>query len=112
MGLLAWTFLAVAGLVAVAVAAGGYLYATDYAMEATVKEKSCAFPITLPDAQNQVAVRTKVFSIDHTVTDVSDAVCGILRPGNFVEYHIRSGRTVLYESEGGDCLWDSESGPC
>lgn len=58
----------------------------------------------------QVKVHTRLFGIDHTVQDVPVQQCNALEPGNFVQYRVRSQRTTLYDREGGQCLYDSETG--
>ena len=88
------------------VVAGAMMYAADYGLEATVQETRCLM------SGSEVDVKTKVFGIDHTVTGISPQACRLLQPGNFVEYHMRSQRTVLYQVEGGPCLWDTSKGLC
>lgn len=80
------------------------LYATDYEVDATVQRTDCS--------RGQVDVTTKLFGIDHTVTGVPMQQCLVLRAGNFVEYHIRSAHTRLFDVEGGDCIYDSVTGVC
>lgn len=91
-------------LVGLVLALAGFLYASDYAVEATVQDKRCSL------AGSEIDVRTKAFGIDHTVRDVPLGSCHLVQPGNFATYHVRSGRTTLYASEGGDCLYDSARG--
>jgi hypothetical protein len=98
--------LIVVGVVAAVGITVGVMYANDYGLEATVKDKEC-----LPTASS-VEVETKLFGIDHRVKDVPQDACGILQPGNFVRYHIRSQHTIIYEKEGGDCIYDSVKGFC
>jgi hypothetical protein len=94
--------LAVLLVVLVGVAAG-LAYATDAPVDATVTDKSCG-------QANTVTVVTKIGGITHTV-EVDGQQCFIIQKGNFVQYHIRSERTLIYEKEGGSCLWDTKSGP-
>lgn len=89
-------------LVLTAVGTGVYLYASDYKVGATVQDTNCA--------DNEVMVKTKQFAITHTVKDVPFTECSQLAPGSFVEYYVRSQRTTLYASEGGECLYDTQSG--
>lgn len=91
-------------LVVAGVAAAAILYAIDYEVEATVQGVDCA--------AGTVEVTTKLFGIDHTVTGVPRQQCIFLSPGNFVEYHVRSTHTRLYDVEGGDCIYDSVTGVC
>lgn len=85
------------------VGTGGYLYMTDYALEATVQGTNCT--------AGEVEVKTKMFGLEHTVPDVPAQQCAVLAPGNFVEYRVKSERTTLFESEGGACIYDSKTGP-
>jgi hypothetical protein len=89
-------------LVVVVIAAGAFAYATDYGVEATVQEKECSLnPST-------VTVKTKMGGLVETV-DVARQECGIIEVGNFVIYHIRSGRTTIYNAEGGQCVYDTQT---
>lgn len=90
-------------LVAGLLVTGVVLYAVDYRIDATVQETRCDLL--------EVKVKTKQFGIEHTVRDVPVDQCGVLEPGDFVQYRIRSQRTTLYDEEGGRCLYDSETGP-
>lgn len=82
----------------------GAAYAMDMKVEATVVDKSCS-----PFGESTVTVRAKVLGVTHTAP-VDTQVCAALQENNFVEYHLRSGRTSLYETEGGRCLYDTEHG--
>ena len=103
--------LVVAGAVLLLGATAGLLYATDYPIEATVRETHCAGPLQ-PDSENRVEVHTHFLGIDHTVRGIPDRECVLLQSGNFVRYHLRSHRTTLYLEEGGECVWDSKTGLC
>ncbi|HET6399059.1 MAG TPA: hypothetical protein VFH47_05855 [Candidatus Thermoplasmatota archaeon] len=92
-------------LVGLAVLVAGTFYARDGAIEATVQDKSCS--LFGPGA---VTVKTKFLGIDHTVQGVAPEACATVQPGNYVEYHVRSQRTKLYDADGGRCLFDSERG--
>ncbi|MEK6976582.1 MAG: hypothetical protein AABY18_09600 [Candidatus Thermoplasmatota archaeon] len=83
---------------------GALLYVADYKVDATVEDTRCDVL--------EVTVRTKQFGLEHTVRGIPVTQCLLLEPGNFVEYRIRTQRTTLYESEGGDCIYDSKTGPC
>ncbi len=118
LGLIATIILGIVGLAAVLAAVGATLYATDFPVEATIIDKSCAssgggggiFPAA---ARSSVTIRTKLFGIEHTLTEFDDNQCRALRAGedgNFVVYHIQSERTILYEREGGSCIYDSATG--
>lgn len=97
-----WVIGLVVLLVVGAGAFGVFAYATDYGVEATVSKKECS---SVPP---KVTVTTKALSIVHTV-DVTDQQCFVIKQGNFVKYHIRSERTIVYEKEGGRCVYDSVS---
>jgi hypothetical protein len=99
---LTYAALAVAGLAALL--AGG-AYASDYGLEARVVDKRCAI-----FGPSSVSVETKLLGIGHTAP-VPYETCAVLGAGNFIVYHVRSGRTSLYESEGGACLYDTVGGP-
>jgi hypothetical protein len=111
-----WGVLGILALLVVAGAAlfGGavaYMYATDQGFGAHVTGKSCRGPLA-SDSANRVDLRTTFLSIDRSVYNVPDTPCSLIREGNFVEHHIRSRHTIIYESEGGDCIYDSKRGGC
>jgi hypothetical protein len=91
-------------LILLVVVVGGFAYATDYKLEATVIDKDCS-PSVL-----EVNVKTKVGGIKHAVKVTQDK-CGIIEESNFVEYYLRSERTTIYHNEGGTCIYDTKSGP-
>lgn len=94
----------VVGVLLLAGAGGGvYLYATDFKLSATIQETRCV--------DGEIDVETKKLGIDHTVKKVPAEQCNRLEAGNFVEYRVRSKRTTLYEVEGGECIYDSKTGP-
>ena len=107
------------GLVVALVAVGGIVYLTDYGVEATVVSKDCGatggsngggLPFALRGASGPtVTVKTKVGGLRHT-QDLPAQQCAAVPIGGFVVYHIRSGRTSLYQSEGGACIYDSRGG--
>jgi hypothetical protein len=88
---------------------GAYLYATDYALKADVQDTLCLGPAA-PDGQNTVSVKTRVLGLDHDVAGIPDQQCPLISKGNYVEYHVRTKHTTLYEREGGDCIYDSLTG--
>lgn len=92
-------------VVVLLIAAGVYAYATDYGVEASVVSKKCA------ESPPTVTVKTKVGGLAETV-QVGVTECGVIQPGNFVVYHIRSERTIIYQSEGGKCLFDTLNKAC
>lgn len=94
----------VVGLVLLVVLIGVGAYAADYGAEANVTGKDCqASPPT-------VDAKTKLFGVKRTV-DVERQQCFVIEKGNFVVYRIRSGQTTIYEVEGGQCLYDTKTGP-
>lgn len=112
-GIITWVILGVSGIIVLAGAGVGIAYAADAPIEATVVDKQCGGGggdggggLTPFQGGDTVSVQTKLFNIDHTV-EVSREVCLAVNKGNFVEYYVRSERTVLFETEGGKCLYDS-----
>ncbi|MEK6984775.1 MAG: hypothetical protein AABX89_00105 [Candidatus Thermoplasmatota archaeon] len=104
--------LIVGGLLVLLVVAGAALYASDYAIEATVVEKSCVPRSVFNAGQSgSVTVETKLFGIRYSMPDVDASTCAAVQSGNFVLFRVRSQQTTLYESEGGDCIYDSVTGP-
>lgn len=104
MGLMRSLLVTLFALLAVVAGIGFVLYLADYKVEANVQETHCQ--------HGEVHVKTKQFGIEHTVKDIPMHECVLLKPGSFVEYRIRTQRTTLYVSEGGDCVYDSATGPC
>jgi hypothetical protein len=84
---------------------GIYLYASDYRVKATVTETDCNM------AASTVTVKTKTGGFSDIV-QVTRTECAVIDVGNFVEYHIRSGRTVIYEKENGPCVYDTSHLVC
>lgn len=115
LGLIAVIVIAVVGLVAVVGAIAGGFYLSDSPIGATIIDKSCG---TNPIGKtSEVTVRTvfPVPGITHTLEDFDNRICSGLRTGddgNFAEYYLKSGRTILYEREGGLCLYDSDGLLC
>jgi hypothetical protein len=98
------------GLVVALLVTAGVLYASDYGLEATITETHCNSPLA---AAHSVTVQTKLFGIRQDVSDLDYQTCTALSPGNLVVYHIRTGRTLLYERDGAPCSYDSATGaPC
>lgn len=109
------------GAVVALVAFAAILYATDYGLQATVVSKDCVggagsspsggpLPLGYAPADGpSVTVKTKIGGLRHTQSLPSDQ-CTAVPVGGFVVYHIRSGRTSLYQSEGGACIYDSVGG--
>lgn len=89
-------------LVGVVVGAVAIFWLSDGAIEADVVEKDCGL------ARSTVTVETRWFGIRHTA-DVDRPQCEVVPQDGFVKYHVRSGRTVIYEAEGGECIWDTGS---
>lgn len=114
-GLIAWIAVGVAGLIVVVAAIGGIMYMADTPIGATVVDKDCgSSPF---GATSKVTVETKfpIPGIEHTIKDFDNTICNTLRAGengNFAEYYLKSERTVLYDREGGACLYDSSAIKC
>ena len=85
-------------------ALGLIFYASDRAIAADVVEKRC--PAFGP---GEVVSETRLFGIRHT-TPVSATQCAVVPLNAYALYHLRSGHTIIYESEGGRCIWDSKIG--
>jgi hypothetical protein len=99
------------GLIVALGAVVGIVYATDYGVQATVRSTQCGTPGFLGSGAGTgaVTIQTKIAGLRHTQAVPNDQ-CLLISPGNFVVYHIRSGRTSLYKSEGGTCIYDSVGG--
>lgn len=91
------------GLLLLAGVAGVALYASDYGVEATVVEKDCA-------GGPLIVVKLELTGGHRTVPLDNQQQCAIIEIGNFVEYHVRTGHTRVYEKEGGKCVYDSQTG--
>lgn len=92
----------VAGLlVAGTLGTGGYLYASDYALQADVRATHCSVP--------SITVKTDALGIEHDVTGITVDECTKLLPGDHAVYHVRTKHTTIYR--GGSCFYDSETGP-
>ncbi len=81
----------------------GGLWAFDIGVGATIEGKRCV--------AGEIDIKTQWFGAETTLTDVPAQQCAAIQNGNFVEYHIRSERTSIWASEGGQCIWDTEHGP-
>jgi hypothetical protein len=99
----------VAVLAAATAGTAGYLYATDAILKADVKGTLCLGPLQ-PDDDNTISVKTRLLGLDHDVTGVPDQECQLVDQGNYVEYHVRSRHTTLYERQGGKCIYDTLTG--
>ncbi|MGB1586434.1 MAG: hypothetical protein ACPHID_05255 [Thermoplasmatota archaeon] len=115
LGLIAIIAMAAGGLIVLLAAIGGILYMTDTAVEATVIDKDCSSsPL---GATSQITVKTKfpIPGIEHTIKEFDNTICNGLRAGedgNYAKYYLKSERTVLFEREGGQCLYDSNGIKC
>lgn len=107
LGLVAWLAVGAAGLLVTAGAVGGIVYATDTQLEATVTDTECRGTPLSTAEQSRITVQTKWWGITHTVEDVPNDTCHKAGEGMFAQHWIRSGRTRVFLSEGGQCLYDS-----
>lgn len=99
---------AIALLAVFAVAGWGiWFVASDQPIDATVEERDCA---AVPTGESHVVVKTKSFGFKHTAP-VTFEQCRALPDHAFVQYHVRSGRTLIYEFEGGACIIDTGNAP-
>lgn len=97
-------FAILGGLIFVAAAVIGGLFIFDAPVGGTIAhKKDCA-------SEGLVAVETDFFGLKADV-DVGIARCTSIQVGNYVEYHLRSGETSIYESKGGACIYNTENGP-
>ena len=88
-----------------------FLYATDYPVAAEVTEKDCQ---PAPPEAPSVTVKTKLGGLTEKVA-VTATECFLIKAGHFVEYHIRSERTIIYDKDpsvGGRCVYDTASTIC
>lgn len=90
----------------IAVPVGGIVggigaYASDYGVEAVVKDVHCSL------AGSTLTVEEQFLGFDHK-QGIDYAKCSLVKAGYFVLYNIRSERLRVYASEGGQKLWDSE----
>jgi hypothetical protein len=80
-------------------------YGADRPVEADVVDKRCSAL-----GSGELVVKTRLFGMLHAEA-LDAASCLAVPVGAFVVYHLRSGHTIVYEHEGGRCIWDS-LGPC
>ncbi len=95
-------------IVVLVIATSVFLYATDYAVEASVIGKNCQGRPTT------VTVETRIGGLTETVA-VTSTECLVIQRGNYVHYHIRTERTVIYEKDpaaGGRCVYDTDNKVC
>lgn len=96
-------------VVVLLVATGVFLYATDYPVAAEVTEKDCE---AIPNPV--VTVKTKLGGLTEKVL-ITATECFVIQRGHFVEYHIRSERTIIYDKDpalGGRCVYDTATKIC
>ena len=92
-------------LVAAILVLVGGAYALDAPIDATIREKNCM------STDPTVTVVTHLLGVVHTLKMTHDK-CGIIQEDNFVRYHLRTGHTIIYSSEGGACVFDSVTLVC
>lgn len=88
---------------------GLYLYVSDHAFGADVTRVECRGPLS-SDSNNRVTVQTRFLAIERTVVGIPDVPCSQLREGYYVEHFIRSKRSILYDEQGGECIYDTARG--
>lgn len=104
-----WTGRILTGLLLLVLVAGGvvgFAYASDEAVDADVVSKQCGL-----FGPNTVKVRTRLMGLEYEAK-VDYPTCHGLPGTAFIQYHVRSGRTVVYEREGGRCLFDTAHTIC
>ncbi|MGB0652869.1 MAG: hypothetical protein ACPGQL_06675 [Thermoplasmatota archaeon] len=107
IGILIVLVLIVGGIV-VSVPVGYYL--GDGAVEAVVVDKKCGSNPLGETSKVTVETRFPVPGVQHVVKEFPNDKCNLVNKDNYVEHRLRSGRTTLYQSEGGSCIYDSEKG--
>jgi hypothetical protein len=92
-------------LVVLVVGFAVFAYATDYGVKAEVQDKQCS--ISPPF----IVVKLKTFgNVDEVPVQAQQ--CFLMDRGNFVVYHIRTQHAVVYDREGGRCIYDSVTIVC
>ncbi len=112
VGLIAWILIGLGGLIVAVGAAGGIMYASDTMVGAVVTQTECGANI-FGSPSSSVTVETKfpVPGVTHTLEEFDNDKCRLLTEGkSYAEYYIRSGRTILYEEQDGNCVYDSAKG--
>lgn len=95
-------FIGVVALLLILGGTGVAFFAADYGFEATVVETDCS-----PTGGSAVTLRPKV--VPTTLEqELPFEQCAVVQQDNFVIYNIRSERVRIYETEGGELVWDSE----
>jgi hypothetical protein len=92
--------LAVLVLGVLVVALVGALYASDYGVGATITSKG-------QDGGGPYVVATTKLGGFQVKRNLPAQEWAAVQPGNFVVYHIASGRVELYDHEGGTMLYRS-----
>ena len=81
-------------------------YMSDGVVEADVKEKQCS-----PVGESSLTVKTRWFGIEQT-KGLGYMECTGVPVGAYVQYHVKSGRTVVFDRQGGHCLFDNTGEVC
>lgn len=81
------------------------MFTSNQKVTADVVDKEC-----YEVGEGKVTVKTRLFGIRQAV-GVDREQCLLVQTGSFVEYYLRTQRTIIYEREGGACLWDTEAAP-
>lgn len=86
----------------------GALYSADVPVEADIVEKRCVTAPFLqgPGPSASVTAKTRLGGIRKTV-EVRLDECVLIPDHAYVVYHLRTKHTLLYESKGGECVYDS-----
>lgn len=114
MGVLGITLKVLLAVVVLVVLAVGIAYAADAPVEATVTAKQCGSGFAFfgsAQGPRTITVKTRIGGVAYTLHDVPDAQCQAVQVQNFVRYHVRSHRTILYQTQGGACIYDSATSP-
>lgn len=102
MGVIGRAFQVFGALILLAAGLSAYLYLTDYGVEATVTEKG------QDEESRYIELTTRLggLSLRH---DVPPEQWTTIQAGNFVVYHINTQRVLVYTSENGSLIYDSDA---
>lgn len=105
----------ISGIVSIALVGAtvvGVAWYFDYGIQANVVDHHCNAPVgfAADSGTSVVTIKTKLLNIQHDVTGLDNSQCLQIQDGNFIIYHLKSGRTSIYQSENGPCIYDSVGG--
>lgn len=104
MGVIGRAFQVFGLLVLVLAGVSTYLYLTDYGVEATVIGKG--------EDDNGAYIDLETALVPYEVRHhLPRDQWLLINEGNFVVYHINTGHVLVYSSQGGELVYDSEASP-